>query len=384
MGKKIFVSAGEPSGDLHASRLVKEIRTLDPSIVCAGMGGSNMAAAGVRLFYSTDKLAIMGFSDVLRHLKKIKEMFDTFIAEVEKEKPDLVILVDYPGFNLQLAKALKKHGVRVAYYISPQLWAWDKNRIYTIKKCVEKMIVFFPFEGELYRKYDVPVEVAGHPLLDTAKSSSDRKTIREKLRLDTGKKTVILLPGSREREVTLLLPVMAAAISEIYKKHKDIQIIVVRSSNLPPELLQQYLKTAEIPCITVENKGTEIYDYLSVSDLAIVCSGTATLECALMNVPMIITYKVSMINAAIFKIISRVRHIGLVNILAGKEICPELLQFDATPGRISGEAEKILFDRGKTEEIKKELLKVRKSLGAEGASRRAAIAVVNLLSLENR
>jgi len=378
MSKKIFLAAGEPSGDLHASRLVREIKNLDPSIMFAGIGGSNMASAGVRVFYRTDELAIMGFSDILRHIKKIKEMFDTFISEVEKENPGLVILIDYPGFNLRLAKALKKRGIRVAYYISPQLWAWDKNRIYTIKKCVEKMIAFFPFEGELYRKYGVPVEVVGHPLLDIAKPSADKVTIREKLRFDAAKKTIILLPGSREREVTLLLPVMAAAVFEIYKKYKDIQVIVVRPSSLAPELLEQYLRAVEIPYKTVENKGTEIYDYLSISDLAIVASGTATLECAIMNVPMIITYKASALNAIIFKLVARVRYVGLVNILAGKEICPELLQFDATSRKICDEAQKMLFDRGKAEETKKALLKVRESLGKEGASRRAAQAVIRL------
>jgi lipid-A-disaccharide synthase len=376
---KIFIAAGEPSGDLHAARLVKEIKSLEPSIIFMGIGGSNMASAGVRLFRRTDELAIVGFSYVLKHFKKIKEMFDFFLANVEKEKPDLVILVDYPGFNLWLAKALKKRGVRVVYYISPQLWAWHKNRIYTVKKCVDKMLVFFQFEGELYRKYGIPVEVVGHPLLDIAKPSANRKTIIEKLRFDAAKKTVILLPGSREREVTSLLPVIAKAVFEIYKKYKDIQIIAVKSSNLPPELFEQYLKAVDIPCRIVENNGVEIYDYLSISDLAIVASGTATLECALMNVPMIIVYKASAINAAIFKLFINVRRIGLVNILAGKEICPELLQFDATPDKIFDAAQKILFERGKSEEMKKELLKVKESLGKEGASRRAAVAVINFL-----
>ncbi len=380
MARKIFVSAGEPSGDLHAARLVKEIKILDPAAVFMGMGGANMASEGVHLFIRTDELAIVGF-DFLRHLKKIKEMFDTFLVNVEKERPDLVILLDYPGFNLQLARALKKRGIKVIYYISPQLWAWGKNRIYTVKKYVDKMLVFFPFEGELYKKYGIPVEVVGHPLLDIAKPAADQKVIYERLRFDAGsasggKKTIILLPGSREREVTSLMPIMATAVLELYKKHKNIQVIVVRASNLPQELLDQYLKTVDIPYRVVENKGTEIYDYLSVSDLALVASGTATLECGIMNVPMIITYKVSMFNAAIFKLFINVPYVGLVNILAGKEIVPELLQFDATPDKIYDEAEKILFDGKKSAEIKKELLKVKESLGKEGASRRAAEAVI--------
>lgn len=382
MHRKIFVSAGEPSGDLHASRLVKEIKVLDPSVVFMGMGGANMASEGVRLFMRADELAIVGF-DFLGHLKKIKEMFDIFLANAEKERPGLVILLDYPGFNLLLAKALKKRGIKVAYYISPQLWAWGKNRIYTVKKYVDKMLVFFPFEGELYEKHGIPVEVVGHPLLDIAKPAADRKTIMERLHFNTtsaegGKKTIILLPGSREREVTLLMPAMTTAIFKLYKKHKNLQVIVVRSSNLPPELLEQYLKTVDIPYKVVENKGTEIYDYLSVSDLAVVASGTAALECGIMNVPMIITYKVSMFNAVIFKLFINTPHVGLVNILAGKKIVPELLQFDATPDKIYEEAERILFDERKSTEIKKELLKVKESLGKEGASRRAAEAIIRL------
>lgn len=380
MAKKIFLAAGEPSGDLHASRLVKEIKALDPSVVFMGIGGANMASQGVRLFTRTDELAIMGFADIFANLKKIKAMFDTFIANAEKERPDLAVLVDYPGFNLRLAGALKKRGIKVIYYISPQLWAWHANRIYAIKKYVDRMMVFFPFEGELYKRYGIPFEVTGHPLLDIAKPSSSREAVMERLRFDAAKKTIVLLPGSRKREVTILLPIMVAAVVEICKRHKDIQVIVVRSSNLAPELIGQCLKAVEIPCRTVENKGAEIYDYLSISNLAIAASGTATLECAIMNVPMIITYKVSMINAVIFKLVSKVRHVGLVNILAGKEIAPELLQFDATSAKISDEAQKILFDDEKTAEMKKELLKVKESLGKEGASRRAAASVLKILS----
>ncbi len=376
----IFIAAGEPSGDLHASTLVKQIKALRPGASFAGIGGANMASAGVRLFYRTDELAIVGFSDIFANLRKIKGIFDSFIYEAEKEKPRVVILVDYPGFNLRLAKALKKRGFKIVYYISPQLWAWHKNRVYTVKKYVDKIIVFFPFEGELYKKYGIPVEVAGHPLLDIAKPPLDKNAVRERLHFDAAKKTIILLPGSREREVTSLLPVMTSAIFEIYKKHQDIQVIIVRSSNLAPELLDQYLKTVEMCYRIVENKGTEIYDYLAISDLAIVASGTATLECALMNVPMIIAYKVSVFNAIIFKLFINARYVGLVNIIAGREICPELLQFNATSQKISDEAEKILFGHGRSEEIKKGLLKVRESLGKEGASRRAALAVIEFLN----
>ncbi len=379
MSKKIFLVAGEPSGDLHASKLAKEIKKIDPQISLAGIGGANMVSAGVSLFYRTDELAIIGLSDIFKHLKKIKEMFFSFLQKVEEEKPDLVILVDYPGFNLRLARELKKRGVKVLYYISPQVWAWGKSRIKKIKQYVEKIIVLFEFEAELYKKAGVPVEFVGHPVLDIAKPTCDKDAIRASLNLDKAKKTVALLPGSREREITTLLPVMVRASQKLYKKYKDIQFIVVRSYNLREELHEKCLKELEAPYRIVENRGSELYDYLSVSDLAIVASGTVTLECAIMNVPMIITYKVSLFNAMVMRLFMRVSTIGLVNILAGRKIVPELIQFDFTAGGVFKEACKILFDPQESSRIKTELAAVKKSLGEEGASRRAALSVLNSL-----
>jgi len=379
MNKKIFLVAGEPSGDLHASRLAKEIKKIDPEITLAGIGGAKMAAEEVRLFYRTDELAIIGVLDVLKHLKKIKEMFSSFLAKVEEEKPDLVILVDYPGFNLRLAKELKKRRVKILYYISPQVWAWGKGRIKTIKRCVDKILVLFKFEEALYKKIGVPAEFVGHPLLDIAKPSFDKDTIRERLRLDKTKKTVILLPGSREREIDALLPVMAEASRKLYEKSNDIQFIVVRSYNLDRGIFEKYLKELKAPYRLVANREAELYDYLSVSDLAFAASGTVTLECATMNVPMVITYKVSFLNALIMKAVIRIPSVGLVNILAGKKIVPELIQFDLTSGRLFREAHKILFEAGVSDSIKRELAHVKKALGEEGASCRAAQSVINSL-----
>jgi len=379
MNKKIFLVAGEPSGDLHASRLAKEIKKIDSEITLAGIGGAKMAAEEVRLFYRTDELAIIGVLDVLKHLKKIKEMFSSFLAKVEEEKPDLVILVDYPGFNLRLAKELKKRRVKILYYISPQVWAWGKGRIKTIKRCVDKILVLFKFEEALYKKIGVPADFVGHPLLDIAKPSFDKDTIRERLRLDKTKKTVILLPGSREQEIDALLPVMVKSSQKLYKKSKDIQFIIIRSHNLSEGIFEKHLKEFKAPYRIVVNTGSELYDYLYVSDLAIAASGTVTLECAIMNVPMVITYKVSFLNALIMKLVIRIPSIGLVNVLAGKKIVPELIQFDLTSGRLFREAHRILFEAGVSDSIKKELVYVKKALGEEGASRRAALSVTNFL-----
>ncbi|MBU4375996.1 MAG: lipid-A-disaccharide synthase [Candidatus Omnitrophica bacterium] len=379
--KKIFIVAGEASGDLHASRLVREIKSCEPSVVFMGIGGQNMSLAGVRVFYRADELAIVGVWDIFKHFKKIKEMFFLFLKEVDKEKPDIVILVDYPGFNLRLLKELKKRKVKIIYYISPQLWAWGKNRIYTIKKYVDKMLVFFDFEGELYKKYGVPVECVGHPLLDIAKPSIGKDAVFEELHFNPEKKTIILLPGSRESEINALLPMMLSAALKIHNLREDIQVILVRSQAIAPEIFDTHLRGFDLPCRIAENRGTELYDYLSIADLALVSSGTATLECAIMDVPMVIVYKISLLNAILMKPFIRVPHIGLVNILPKKKIVPELIQFDATPNKIYEEALKILTNPSVSGAIRKDLDALRRSLGSEGASRRAAKAVIKLIGV---
>ncbi|MEA3305936.1 MAG: lipid-A-disaccharide synthase, partial [Candidatus Omnitrophota bacterium] len=239
--------------------------------------------------------------------------------------------------------------------------------------------VLFEFEAELYKKAGVPVEFTGHPILDTAKISSSKDAIIEKLRLDRTKKTITLLPGSRRREIELLLPVMLSASRKIYKKSGNIQFIIVKSPSLRSEIFERKLRGFEAPCRLVENKESELYECLSISDLAIAASGTVTLECAIMNVPVIITYKVSLLNAVVMKLFMRVRYVGLVNILGGRKIVPELIQYSATAGNIFKEAERILFEPGRSDWIKSELFRVKKYLGENGASRRAAISVVNFL-----
>jgi len=380
MSKKIFLVAGEPSGDLHASKLAAEIKKIDPSVSLSGIGGAKMAAAGVSLFHRTDELAIIGLQDILRHYRRIREIFFSFIAKTEKESVDLVILVDYPGFNLRLARELKKRGIKVIYYVSPQIWAWGSGRIKTIKNCVEKVLVFFKFEEDIYKRSGVPVEFVGHPLLDSVKPSIDKNAIARDLGLDRRKKTVILLPGSRKREVTALLPTMVRASQKLYERSKDVQFITVKSYNLAKEIYEGFLKDLKAPHSLVENTGGELYDYLAVSDLAIAASGTVTLECAIMNVPMVITYKVSPISAIVMKLFMKISMIGLANILAGKKIVPELVQFDFTVGNVFKEASKILFDEDTSAHIKEELAKVKKSLGEEGASRRAARSILNSLN----
>ena len=376
MSKKIFLVAGEPSGDLHASKLAAELKRLDPGVSLAGVGGKNMASAGVSLLRDSSQLAIIGLQDILRHLGKIRGLFRSVIAEVTERHFDLVILVDYPGFNLRLARELKKRGIKVIYFVSPQVWAWGSGRIKTIRECVQKILVFFKFEEDLYKKSGVPVEFVGHPLLDSVNSEADGRALTERLRLDRSKKTVLLLPGSRMREVTSLLPTMAMASQKLYEKFQDIQFIVVKPHSLDEGLYKSRLGRLKAPYSLVENAGGRLYECMAVSDLALVASGTATLECAIMGLPMVITYKVSLLSAFVMKSFMRVSTIGLVNILAGRKVVPELVQFDFTAGNLFKEASKILSDKDEGARIKAELSEIKKSLGEKGASRRAALSVL--------
>ena len=376
MSKKIFLVAGEPSGDLHASKLAAELKRLDPGVSLAGVGGKNMSSAGVSLFRDSSQLAIIGLQDILRHFGKIRELFRSVIAEITERHFDLVILVDYPGFNLRLARELKKHGIKIIYFVSPQVWAWGSGRVKTIRECVQKILVFFKFEEDLYKKSGVPVEFVGHPLLDSVNSAADGKALTEMLHLDRSKKTVLLLPGSRMREVTSLLPTMTMASQKLYEKFQDIQFIVVKLHSLGEELYKSRLGHLKAPYSLVENADGLLYECMAISDLALVASGTATLECAIMGLPMVITYKVSLLSAFVMKSFMRISTIGLVNILAGKKVVPELVQFDFTAGNVFKEASKILSDKNESARIKAELSEIKKSLGEKGASRRAALSVL--------
>ncbi|MBN1871796.1 MAG: lipid-A-disaccharide synthase [Candidatus Omnitrophica bacterium] len=382
MSKKIFLVAGEPSGDLHASRLAKEIKKTNQNTALMGIGGPLMAREGVKLFYDSNELAIVGVSDVIKNFATIKRIFTDFVKKVMEEKADLVILVDYPGFNIRMAKALKSRGVKVLYYISPQVWAWGKWRINKIKKYVDKILVLFDFEADLYKKSGVPAEFVGHPLLDIARSSSDKEVIMKRLSFDKNKKTVTLLPGSRKREIDFLLPAMAKACDLLYRRSNDIQFVIVRSSNLDSKIFDRYLQDFKAPHRVVENKENELYDCLSITDLAIAASGTVTLECAIMNVPMVIIYKVSLLNAIIMKPFMSVSSIGLVNVLAGKKIVPELIQYSLTVGNLYREASEILFNPAKSDDIKKRLRELKETLGKPGASSRAARSVVEFMNAD--
>ena len=374
--KKILIVCGEPSGDLHASNLVKDMLSLDGSIRFFGMGGNLCRKSGVDIAFDISGLALIGLVEVLKNIFTVGRAYRAILKKTDAEKPDLAILVDYPGFNLRLAAELKKRSIPVVYYISPQIWAWGKDRINIIKKCVTKILVFFKFEEDLYKTHGVDAQFVGHPLLDTVKMSVSKDGFLKKYGFSPDKPIVALLPGSRPGEVRMLLPLMAAAAAIMKKSGADIQFAISKHPDLDMELYQKALQPSGINAKLIEG-GT--YDLVGSSDLALVASGTATLETAIIGTPLVITYKVSFGTFIAYKLVANTRFLGIVNIIADKEIAPEFLQYEATPVNIAAKLSELIRDKSKLSAMRDELAKVKSSLGSPGASMRAARAILTTL-----
>lgn len=376
MPKKILIVAGEPSGDLHASNLVKDLKALRGDLEFFGMGGDLSKKAGVDIVFDITDLALVGAVDVVKNIFTVGRAYKKMIEKIDSSRPDLAILVDYPGFNLRLARALKRRSIPVVYYISPQVWAWGRDRIKIIKKCVRKILVFFKFEEELYKTYGIDVEFVGHPLLDSVKTTAAKEDVLKKYGLAGAGSVVSLLPGSRESEVKMLLPIMIDSATILSRQLHGLKFIIIKYPGLAISLYENALRNIDID---IRLANGDAYNILSVSDLAIVASGTATMESAIIGTPLIITYKAGRITYLLYKIVSRIKFLGLVNIIAGKEAVPELLQYNATPEKISAAAMNILTNGKKKRTIKEDLKSVVSSLGISGASKRAANAILPFL-----
>jgi len=375
--KKILIVSGEPSGDLHASNLVKDLKALNGGIAFFGLGGSLSAQAGVELVFDMSGLALVGVAEVARRIFAVGDVYRKLLARVDAGRPDLAILVDYPGFNLRLAEELKKRSIPVVYYISPQVWAWGMGRIEVIKRCVDKLIVFFRFEGELYKRHGINAEFVGHPLLDTVKVTSKKGDTLERYGLSKDKTTVALLPGSRRMEIKNLLPAMLSASKVIRWADSGTQFVVARHPDLPEEIFTEAISASRLDAAVASG---DTYNILAAADFAIVASGTATLETAMIGTPFVIVYKTHLLTYLVGKLAARTRWLGLVNNIAGKEIVPERLQFDATPRKIAEAALAIMQDEAAKAAMRKDLAAVAASLGSPGASLRAARSILPLLT----
>lgn len=371
--KTVLIVAGEASGDQHAANLIREIKTLDPKIKFFGLGGKNLKKEGVDICFDLVSLAVVGLFEVLRHLAKFKQVFNLLLDKVDQEKPELAILVDYPGFNLRLAEELKKRGIPVIYYISPQVWAWGKERIKTIKRVVDRIIVVFKFEEELYKKYGIPVSFVGHPLLDMVRPVLSKEAIANKFGISNKNKTFALLPGSREKEVKTLLPIMLEAARLINMEFPGSQFLLLRSSAVNKDIFDEILRNYKL---SVQMLSDATYEGLSISDFAIVASGTATLETAILGIPMVIVYKVSFLTWAYLKMALKIPYIGLVNVVKGKKVIAEFIQYDAKPKSIADYIVNTMKDKDGLVKIRRELSEVISLLGEKGAAVKAAQVVI--------
>jgi lipid-A-disaccharide synthase len=377
ISKKVMMVAGEASGDLHGAHLLEALCKIDPHVQCFGMGGDALHRAGMTLVYHHRAFSVVGITEVFLKLRVILKALRELKQSLDRERPDLVILVDFPDFNFRLAKAAHKRGIPVLYYISPQVWAWRPGRVKLISKWVRKMVVFFPFEVPIYRAAGVDVEWVGHPLLDIVRPSLSRKEALQKFNLSPDRPIVALLPGSRESEIEKLLSTLLASAEILQREIPTLQFVIPLASGMSREVLSPWVRESPIPVKVVEGLT---YDVMNVADLLITASGTATLEGAILGRPMVIIYRVSPLSYWIGRMLVRVDHIGMVNLVAGKGLMPELLQKDANPERIAAESLPILKDPDLRRQMMEGTEEVRRNLGEPGAVGRAASIVHSLLN----
>ncbi len=372
---KVMVSCGEPSGDLYAAALISEIRSLDPGARVFGLGGAQFSEAGGRLVADYRGLTVTGLTEALRVLPRSLATIRRLVAAARDEQPDVFVPIDFPDFNFRLASAIRGLGIPVVYYVSPQLWAWRAGRIRTMKRVVARVLVIFPFEVDVYERKGVPVEFVGHPLVDLARAGTSRGNLLTGLGLDPSAPTVALLPGSRPNEVSRLLPVLLQARSLIRAKVPTAQFVIARAPGLDDRLFVDALSGSDARTSLLTSRTDDV---LAASDVVATASGTATVQAALHDRPMVILYKLSPMTYRVGRPFVHVTTYGMVNLVAGRTIVPELIQDRCTPEAVASELISLLTDRGRADQVRRDLAVVRDRLGSPGASRRAAAAVLRV------
>jgi lipid-A-disaccharide synthase len=364
---KLAIVAGEASGDLHASEVVRELKKVVPGLQTFGIGGDLLSREGMLLLHHASEMGIVGLFNVIRHLPMFRQVFRELVSRIEQERPDAVLLIDFPDFNLRVARRSKELGVPVIYYISPQLWAWRRGRIRDIARYVDQMIVIFPFEEELYRKEGVPVTYVGHPLIEQL--AGVRKPARKPDVL-----RIALMPGSRRMEIASLLPAMLRAV-EILRRERAVEAYVIQAPTIAHDELETIMARTgvEVP-ILPHDRGEGV----AAADVALSSSGTATLESAVLGTPVVVMYRLSRATYAIARKLVRLEHFSLVNIVAGKRIVPELIQSEVSGERIAAEVRAIM-EPERFAALAGELAAVREKLGQPGASRRAAEEILKMV-----
>jgi lipid-A-disaccharide synthase len=374
--REIMLVVGEASGDMHGASLVKALLKRDPNLTFFGVAGDQLQRTSFETLFTVSKLTGMGLLELAGNIKNIMAAYRLLRRTLRTRRPSLLILIDFPEFNLRLARLAKKLGVPVLYYVSPQVWAWRRGRVREIAHVVDKMAVVFPFEVEFYERHHVPVEFVGHPLLDVVRVSQKRESILSELGLDKERPVIALLPGSRRKEIAYHLPVMVAAATEL-KRVEQAQFFCVRASTLDRAELQKELDRAGFVIPIVEG---ERYNAVNAADLVWAASGTATLETALLEKPTIVIYRVSWVTYWLARLLVKIKYIGIANILAGKRIVPELVQSDLSPKRLVQESQAILNDHDARRTMIANLRMLREQLGAPGAATRVADLAVSLMA----
>jgi len=371
----IMILAGEPSGDIHGGHLCRELKNISPGIQLFGMGGPKMEEAGFEVVHRIGDTGIVGFWEVYKELGKYWKIFKKMVAVMEERRPDAVILIDYPGFNIRFAKKAHQLGIKVYYYISPQLWAWGQWRIKKIRRYVDKMLVIFPFEKEFYNSHGIEAEFIGHPLIGTLNLDLSKEECQKHLGI-TSSPVIGLLPGSRRGEIKKILPILIETAKILQEKIPEAKFILpIASIELRP-LIEDQLKQTSVKIRTREGSGKEI---IVASDLLILASGTVTLEASVYLTPMIIVYKISFFSWLMGKILIKIPFIGLVNIVRGQKIIPEFIQYQARPEAVAQAGLEILTQPEIRERMIGELKIVRDKLGRPGAATRAAAVITNSL-----
>ena len=369
-----MISCGEPSGDLYAGALVAELRARAPAVTVFGFGGERMRASGARLVGDFAGLSVTGLIEIVRIIPQSYAMYRRLVAAAAAERPDVFVAIDFAGFNFHLIAAMRRLGIPVVYYVSPQLWAWRPRRMETMKRFVDKVLVIFPFEAPFYERAGVPVEFVGHPLVDLARASHSREAFLRECHLTPTAPTVALLPGSRPNEVRRIAPGLAAALPLIRARVPGVQFVVARTPGLPDALYAPWLGSG------VASVVGRTDDVLAASDVVITASGTATVQATLHERPMVVVYQLSSLTYRLGKPFLKVDTYAMPNLVAGRRVVPELIQDGFTPERVAKETVALLIDPARHAAMREALREVKDRLGASGASGRAAAAILELAS----
>ena len=372
-----MILAGETSGDAHAAEMIEQIWRLNPDIRITGMGSREMIKAGAEVFFDSSVIAVMGLVEVLKHWGDIRRAMKIVERRLEQTRPDLLVLVDYPEFNLKMARHARELGIKVLFYISPQIWAWRPKRIHKIGRLVDHMAVIFKFEQAYYERANIPVSFVGHPLVDKVASTRSKAEVRQQLGLDSNIPVIGLFPGSRNSEIDRLLPLMLETAGQMTRTNPRLAFVLPVAAALDFEAIKHQCEQSDANILVTRG---DIYNLISCCDSIVSCSGTVTLEIALLGVPMCIVYKMSPLSYQILRHLIKIPHVGLVNIVAAKSVVREFLQSEASAENVSAEMFRIINDQTYREGIKSDLLIVRENLGEGDGSGKMARLVLSMLA----